>query len=222
MRALVLAYPDDPRVWGLGHQFLWGDDLLVAPVTREGATAWPVYLPAGAWYDFWTGERYEGPRGVTIEAPLDRLPLLVRAGAILPLGPVVQHTGERPLDEVTLLIYPEGTTRFELYEDDGRTNAYRRGHHALTPIECVAAPGSVTVRIGEPAGDRSVVPAGRRYVLQLRVARPAGVSVAGTGELPRLAGPGSDAAGWWEDGQGFAWVRLPRQPAPTVTVLLGT
>ena len=76
---------------------------------------------------------------MTIPAPLDRLPLLVRGGAILPLGPVVQHTGERPLDEVTLQIYPEGTSRFELYEDDGRSNAYRRGQYALTPIVCETA-----------------------------------------------------------------------------------
>ena len=62
MRPLVLNYPDDPRVWTLGHEFLWGDDLLVAPVTREGATAWPVYLPAGRWYDFWTGAPLRRPR----------------------------------------------------------------------------------------------------------------------------------------------------------------
>ncbi len=107
MRPLVLNYPDDPRVWQLGSEFLWGDDLLVAPVTREGATAWPVYLPAGGWYDFWTGARHDGPGGVTLEAPLDRLPLLVRAGAIVPMGPVIQHTGE-PQAEITLLIYPVG------------------------------------------------------------------------------------------------------------------
>jgi alpha-glucosidase (family GH31 glycosyl hydrolase) len=106
MRPLVLNYPDDPRVWGLGSQFLWGDDVLVAPVTREGATSWPVYLPAGGWYDFWTGVRHEGPRGVAIDAPLDRLPLFVRAGAIVPMGPVIQHTGE-PQAEITLLMYPE-------------------------------------------------------------------------------------------------------------------
>ncbi|HXJ84107.1 MAG TPA: TIM-barrel domain-containing protein, partial [Candidatus Methylomirabilis sp.] len=117
MRALVLNYPDDPRVWSLGHQFLWGDDLLVAPVTREGATAWPVYLPAGAWYDFWTGDRFEGPGGIMVDAPLERLPLMVRAGAIVPMGPVVQHTAELPLDELTLLIYPHGASRFDLYED---------------------------------------------------------------------------------------------------------
>ena len=143
MRPLVLNYPDDPRVVDARpRSILWGDDLLVAPVTRAGATHWPVYLPAGAWYDFWTGARHEGPGGVTVEAPLDRLPLFVRAGAILPLGPVVQHTGERPLDELTLLSIPgaPGRSRFELYEDDGRSNAYRRGGHALTPIECAQGP----------------------------------------------------------------------------------
>src|SRR5206468_2219301 len=99
MRPLVLNYPNDPRTWALDHEYLWGDDLLVAPVTREGASAWPVYLPSGRWFDFWTGSRYEGPGGVTLAAPLERLPLLVRGGAILPLGPVVQHTGERPLPD---------------------------------------------------------------------------------------------------------------------------
>ena len=218
MRPLVLNYPDDPRVWGLGHQFLWGDDLLVAPVTREGATAWPVYLPAGRWHDFWTGTRYDGPGGVMLPAPLDRLPLLVRAGGILPMGPVVQHTGERSLDEVTLLIYPEGASRFELYEDDGRSNAYRRGHYALTPVESVAGADRVTMRVGATGGDPSVLPAGRRYVIRLRVDRPVSVILDGQGELPRLAGADRAGAGWWEDGQGFTLIRLPAQPAAVVTV----
>ena len=219
MRPLVLNYPDDPRVWSLGHEFLWGDDLLVAPVTRQGATAWPVYLPAGGWYDFWTGTRYEGPAGITLDAPLDRLPLLVRAGAIVPMGPVVQHTGERALDEVTLLIYPEGASRFELYEDDGRSNAYRlRSDYALTRVECEAEPDRVTVRIGEPVGARPVVPPGRRYLLRIRIDGPRSVDVTDHGPMPRQSGPGEDAAGWWEDGSGFAVIRLPAQPAMTVTI----
>ncbi len=221
MRPLVLNYPDDPRVWNLGHEFLWGDDLLVAPVTREGATAWPVYLPAGRWHDFWTGAPYEGPGGITVPAPLERLPLLARAGAIVPMGPVVQHTGEWPLDELTLLIYPGdagSTSRFELYEDDGHSNAYLRGQRASTPIECEAAPAHVTVRIGEPSGDRSVVPRGRRYVLRLRVDRPARVVVDGHGELPRRESPETGAAGWWVDAEGFTLVRLPAQPAVRATI----
>ena len=144
------------------------------------------------------------------------MPLLVRGGAILPLGPVVQHSGERPLDEVTLQIYPEGTSRFELYEDDGRSNAYRRGQYALTPIECAATPGRITVRIETASGDRSVVAAGRRYVLRLRVARPAAVTVDGA-ELPRVGGDtGGD--GWWVDDAGFLAIRPPARPSLTVVV----
>lgn len=222
MRPLVLNYPDDPRVWGLGHQFLWGDDLLVAPVTREGATAWPVYLPAGGWYDFWTGDRHEGPCSLTVEAPLDRLPLFVREGAILPMGPIVQHTGEQPLDEITLLIYPDGTSRFELYEDDGRTNAYRQGHYALTALECTASDGAVTVRIGEAQGDRSVVPASRRYLMRLRMEPPNTVNVAAYGDLPRLAGPEQLETGWWSEGRGFIGVRLPDPIVPKRAITFGT
>jgi alpha-glucosidase len=222
MRPLVMNYPDDPRVWGLGHQFLWGDDLLVAPVTREGATTWPVYLPAGAWYDFWIGARHEGPGGITVDAPLDRLPLFVKAGAIVPMGPVVQHTRERPLDELTLLIHPEGASRFELYEDDGHTNAYRRGQYALTTFECAANHGTVTVRIGDARGDRSVVPAGRRYLLQLRTDGPRTVSIAGHGEVARLAGPDQLGPGWWSDGRGLIGVRLPEATTLSTTVTVTT
>jgi alpha-glucosidase len=142
----------------------------------------------------------------------------VRAGAILPLGPVVQHTTERPLDEITLLIYPDGASRFELYEDDGRTNAYRQGHHALTPFECLTGPDGVTVRIGEPVGDRSVVPDGRRYLIRLRSDPPASVILDGHGALPRLAGPSPEDAGWWVDGREFVGIRLPHQPVATVTI----
>jgi alpha-glucosidase len=219
MRPLVLNYPDDPRTWTLDHQYLWGDDLLVAPVTREGATAWPVYVPRGSWYDFWTGQRHEGPTGVTLAAPLDRLPLLVRGGAIVPMGPVVQYTGERPLDELTLQIYPEGTSRFELYEDDGRSNAYRQGRYALTPIECEARPDRLTVRIGAATGEASIVPRHRRLLLRLRAPRPAGIVVEDDGDL----GPASSTAvgpGWWMDADGFLCIRLPDRPVLTVVVRL--
>jgi alpha-glucosidase (family GH31 glycosyl hydrolase) len=221
MRPLVLNYPDDPKTWTLDHEYLWGDDLLVAPVTREGATAWPVYLPQGEWFDFWTGERHVGPGGVTLAAPLERLPLLVRAGAILPLGPIVQHTGERPLDELTLQIYPHGTSRFGLYEDDGRTNAYRRGVYALTPIVCTAQPGRVSIRVEPAAGDRSVVPAGRRYLLRVRAARPRAVMVEGSGELQHVGGD-AGREGWWMDEAGFLCVRPPAAAELAITVTSGT
>jgi hypothetical protein len=155
-----------------------------------------------------------------VEAPLERLPLLVRAGAILPMGPLVQHTGERPLDEVTLRIYPEGASRFELYEDDGRSNAYRRGQYALTAFECGTDGAAVTVRIGASVGDRSVVPARRRYRLELWMDPPARVTVDGLGNLPRRAGPDEGGAGWWVDSRGFVGVRFPDLPGAPVTVTL--
>jgi hypothetical protein len=142
----------------------------------------------------------------------------VRAGAIIPMGPIVQHTGERPLDEITLLIYPGGLSRFEMYEDDGRSNAYRQGRHAVTAIECAAEPGRVVVRIGAPSGDRSVMPAGRRYLLRLRISRPLAVSVDGHGELTKQAGVDGTEPGWWIDREGFTVVRLAAQSSAVVTV----
>ena len=108
MRPLVLNYPDDPNTWDLGTQYLWGEDILVAPVTRKGATHWTVYLPDGVWHDYWTHRAYQGPGGVTVPAPLDTLPLFVRAGAIIPLGPVKQHDGDQGPDVLSLLVYPHG------------------------------------------------------------------------------------------------------------------
>jgi alpha-glucosidase (family GH31 glycosyl hydrolase) len=218
MRPLVLNYPGDPRVWDLGTQYLWGDDLLVAPVTKAGATSWTVYLPAGTWHDFWTHETHRGPAGVTVPAPLERVPLFVRGGAILPLAPVVQYAGEQKLRELTLLVYPdtesgpEGRSSFTLYEDDGETQAYLEGRFALTEVSCAAEGGEVICRIAAPQGDPGVIPDGRRYTLRVRVPRkPRQVEIAGLGraaEIREPASPGPDAA-WWMDAEGFAVVRLP-------------
>ena len=95
MRALWLHYPDDAAAVARGDQFLWGRDLLVAPVVEQGATARKVYLPRGSWYDFWNGERVEGGREISRTVDLETMPLYVRAGAIVPMGPVKQYTGRR-------------------------------------------------------------------------------------------------------------------------------
>ena len=186
-------------------------------MTREGATAWPVYLPAGVWYDFWTQQRYDGPCGVTVDAPLDRLPLFVRGGAILPLAPVAQCDGERPWDEITLLVYPEGAARFELYEDDGRTNAYRSGRYAITPITCSLAGRTTVIQIDAPAGDRGVLPSGRTYTLQILSAPPTQVRTEGQGTIPQRGAGGEPGPCYWHDGMHFTFVRLA---APQATVVI--
>jgi alpha-glucosidase len=121
-RALSLVYPDDPATYTLDDEFLFGDSLLVAPVVEEGATSREVYLPAGGWVDFWTGEQHDGPRRITRDAPLDTLPLFARAGSVIPLWPVMPYvSGKRP-EALALRVYlGEGESTF--YEDDGESPA---------------------------------------------------------------------------------------------------
>ncbi len=145
----------------------------------------------------------------------------MRAGAILPLGPPVQHTGERPLDELILQIYPLGASRLELYEDDGHSNAYRRGICGLTTIVCATEPGRISVRVEPPRGDRSVVPSGRRHLLRLRIEPPAAVDVEGAGPIPHTSGD-TGRPGWWIDDAGFLCIRPPEVDPLGVVVTRGT
>src|SRR5687767_4960719 len=94
-RPLLLEYPDDAATYGLGDQFLFGRDVLVAPALRELATEREIYLPRGAWYDYATGRRFEGGRKIKVPLALDRIPVFLRAGSVLFRQPVLQHTGER-------------------------------------------------------------------------------------------------------------------------------
>jgi alpha-glucosidase/alpha-D-xyloside xylohydrolase len=127
MRSLWLHYPSDPTAVARGDQFLWGRDILVSPVVEKGAASRRVYLPRGAWYDFWSEERIEGQREIERAVDLETMPLHVRAGAIIPYAPVRQYV-EQPSDEpLTIVVHPGADGAFELYEDDGRTFAYRKG-----------------------------------------------------------------------------------------------
>ena len=135
MRPLVMDWRNDRRVWDIADQFMFGPALLVNPVSDAGVTNRPVYLPAEtAWYDFWTGERLEGNQTVQAAAPLDRIPLYVRAGSILPLGPEVQHAAEAPDAAIELRIYRGANGKFVFYEDEGDGYGYERGASATTTI----------------------------------------------------------------------------------------
>jgi alpha-glucosidase (family GH31 glycosyl hydrolase) len=127
MRALWLHYPDDPKAVERDDEYLWGRDLLVAPIVENGATSRQVYLPHGVWYDFWTHERKEGGREITRTVDVETMPLYVRAGSILPLGPVKQHTAEASAAPLSISIYPGQDGSFLLYEDDGKSFDYRKG-----------------------------------------------------------------------------------------------
>ena len=127
MRALWLHFPDDPKAVECGDEYLWGRSVLVAPVVEKGATTRRVYLPRSTWYDFWSGERLAGGREITRSVDLETMPLFVREGSILPLGPVKQFSAEKVDEPLSISIYPGADASFLLYEDDGTSFDYRRG-----------------------------------------------------------------------------------------------
>jgi len=134
MRALFMDFPGDPSVADIADEYMFGPAFLVAPVTEQGATSRMVYLPAGAdWYDFWTNERFHGGETVKVAAPIDRLPLFVRAGSILPLGEPVLSTHQAQ-KVAKLRVYPGADANFTLYDDDGRTYDYEKGAGTVTRL----------------------------------------------------------------------------------------
>ena len=135
MRALVFDFPNDRIARESRDEFLFGPSLLVCPVTQPGAATRPVYLPAGtSWTDFWTGQTLQGGQTVTAPALIDRMPLYVRAGSILPLGPYLQYVAEKPADPIELRVYRGANGALTLYEDEGDNTNYERGLYATIPI----------------------------------------------------------------------------------------
>ncbi len=133
-RPLVMDFREDAATWEIGDEFLFGPEILVSPVTKEHASERSVYLPASAeWYDFWTGERTAGGHEIVAAAPIERIPLDVRAGSILPLGPVIEYAGQTA-DPIELRIYPGTDGDFNLYEDSGDGYGYEQGAHSVIPI----------------------------------------------------------------------------------------
>ena len=127
IRAMWLHYPDDAEAMRRGDQYLWGRDMLIAPVIEAGATTRRLYLPKGDWYDYWTSERVGGGREMERKVDLETLPFYVRAGAIVPIGPVKQYVDEKVDAPLELRIYPGSDGRFVLYDDDGVSFDYERG-----------------------------------------------------------------------------------------------
>ncbi len=150
MRGLFMDFGSDPHVADICDEYMFGPALLVAPVTDQGATSREVYLPAGpegpertVWFNFWTNERVHGGQTVTVQAPIDTIPLFVRAGSILPLGSVVESTVDKQTI-ATLRIYPGADGRFDLYEDDGNTYAYEGGNSKTAHLHWSDAPQKLT------------------------------------------------------------------------------
>ena len=149
MRGLFMDFGADPRVADIRDEYMFGPALLVAPVTEQGRTSREVYLPAGSdWYDFWTNERVHGGQRIVARAPIDVIPIFVRAGSILPLGEPVESTNEEQRI-ATFRVYDGPDSDFELYRDDGTTYAYEQGRSDLTHLHWSRSAGRLE-RTGAP------------------------------------------------------------------------
>ena len=165
MRALWLHYPDDPQAVERGDEYLWGRNVLVAPITEKGATSRRLYLPRGLWYDFWTEEKVEGGCEITRPVDLATLPLYVRAGAVLPMGPVKQTATERTDGLLTLTVYPGADGELALYEDDGVSFNYRRGEYMQMQAPWSDRERQLTLSLAK--GSRMLEPQPREIDLQI-------------------------------------------------------
>jgi alpha-D-xyloside xylohydrolase len=152
MQPLVMNFPKDPKVLNIGNQYFFGPSIMVTPVTMAGATEQAVYLPAAGapWYNFWTGETSPAGERVNASAPVKTLPLFVRGGSILPMGPFLQYSNEKPADPIELRIYRGADGHFTLYQDEGDSYGYEKGQYETIPIRWHDS--SRTLEIGARTG----------------------------------------------------------------------
>mgnify|MGYP002623855955 CR=1 FL=1 len=145
MRGLPMDYPNDPEVRDLSDQWLFGPALMPCPVYEYKARSRSVYFPEGTWYDFYSGEVVDGGSRITVDAPYERMPLYVRAGSIIPVGPEIEWTDEKPADDLLIVIYAGADSSFTLYEDDGLTYGYEKGESSRITFSWDDAAGTLTI-----------------------------------------------------------------------------
>ncbi|HUL54132.1 MAG TPA: TIM-barrel domain-containing protein [Opitutaceae bacterium] len=181
LRPLVMDFREDATAREISDEYMFGPALLVSPVTVYQARSRPVYLPASAgWYDFWNGAAVTGGQTIEAPAPYDAIPVHVRAGAILPFGPDLQYTEEKPADPITLFVYAGADGAFTLYEDDGLTYGYEKGACARIPLRWDDAAGKLT--IGRRDGAFPGMLAKRTFqVVLVAKGQPAGFPFTSTG-----------------------------------------
>jgi alpha-glucosidase len=200
-RPLLLNYQQDYNTLNIDDQFMIGADLLVAPVLKPDVTSRMVYLPEGAWFDYWTGKKYSGPTMIRAEAPLEIVPMFVRGGAIIPLGPEMNYVGEKPVDPLTFEIYPDDKGRAEtsLYEDDGTSPAYKQGAYRSTGVRVSSANRVWNISVNSPQG--SYQPGARSFLFNIKTSNaPRSVTLDGhpLGALPA----GAKGNGWLKNASG--------------------
>jgi alpha-glucosidase (family GH31 glycosyl hydrolase) len=167
MRALWLHYPEDKQALGQSEEYLWGSNMLIAPVYEKGATSRDVYLPSGAWYDWWDNSRHNGGTTVTRKVDLETMPIYVRAGSIIPVDPVRQYLAQPVTEPMTLKIYSGANGEFTMYEDDGNSQNYMQNKGTWTKLSWDDGAKKLTITAAPPAGVTNESTASRQFQVEM-------------------------------------------------------
>lgn len=222
MRALPLEFPNDPQTFGINDEFMFGRELLVAPVVKQAAVSRTVYLPDGEWIDFNDSKKiYDGGQTIRYKAPLNIIPMFVRKGSIVPMMPVMQYIHERRDYPLTLHVYPSnegGKASYELYEDDGETTGYQEDISCTTIFNCSTLADKYLLKIGARKNSGYSIPGKRDYIVKIYCGtRPGKVmlgtrSVASKGSSVFMTGIDKitrETSWTWDDRNGACIVRFP-------------
>jgi alpha-glucosidase len=210
VRALVLEYQDDPATYSVYGQYLLGKELLIAPLWSDTAFSRQIYLPEGEWIDFWNDTKYEGRQTITYYAPIDKAPILIKAGAIIPMAPDGQRYVDEKKSPLTVRIYPKGTSYFRLYEDDGLSYDYEKGVYSITTFKCVHSDESILVSKGAPRGKYRIPE--RDHIFRIHKKTALKAVTKDNKPLPRFdkkAALDSSTQGWFYDtNKNIIWAKV--------------
>jgi alpha-glucosidase len=188
MRPLMLEFPDDKTTYRIDTQFMIGENILISPVLEAGSKTRFMYLPSGEWYDFWTREKIVGGKWIDAKAPLDVIPVFVRAGAVVPMQQVVQYTDQAPADPLTFEIFPSTEAKGICYEDDGISFDYQKGKYRTVGLKATVQGSDMTIT--RSAAEGEFVPAQRSVIFALNGVglKPTSISIRGKAinEVPSL------------------------------------
>ena len=209
MRALVMHYQTDPNVYDIGDQYLFGDNIMVCPVTTKGAQSRSIYLPEGNWVDYWTGKVYTGKQYLHVLTPLDQLPLYVKAGSIIPMQLEMNYMDAKPVDVITLDIYPSASSSFDLYEDDGLSLKYKQGDNSITHISSTLSASAYNLNINKPQG--KFIPTTHGYMAKIHWDKDAPSTITENGQAIKKASNADalqNASGWYYDNDAkVLWIK---------------
>jgi len=192
----------------------------------QGAISRVVQFPGeNSWINYWTGDTSDGGAAASVSAPLDRVPIFVKAGSIIPMGPDIQYVGEKPVDPLTLDIYPFGRSSYTLYEDDGKSKDYQQGKFERTQFTCALIGADAIIDIGAAQGDYAGKLANRNYILKVNHQPNSLTRVSRNGapmtKLESKAALDSAAQGWFNDiANATVWVKFPTATAVPVKIVL--